>query len=213
MMLLAAVLVTAWLLYDPDRNVIDEEFVQSESYKSLQQQLEDEKTEFRKRESVVNLVIQRMYDDTLELQQSLPVRLDSLSLDTLLVEKYKIPIYRDEVSSSEFTAFSFYRLQRFNIGDLTTMLFFMERPGVYRNVGLVLATVKDSEVVDTELIGEYKKNISEEVKGIVAMKGNSIFKSTLTRTRFYPVVQKNVVAYRYIIAKDGTIESQVISDS
>jgi len=216
-MLLVVSAAAFWLLYDPDRNVIDDEFMQSEEYRSLHKQWEENKasTIDSDKELALAHLVTYLLSHTGEMEGTLPVRLDSVSLQSLLSDESKIPPDRDQLFFSKLSAESIHTYGRIQLNDLSALLFLVQKPGVYQDVDMLLATVKDSALVDVELLLEYRKNLAEEVSGEAFFENgsNNIIQVTVNKRRFYPVEQTNTIRYRYTIKEDGNIETQLDSES
>ena len=204
-----------WFWHDPDRNVIDDEFTKSEEFQLLNKQWEEEKRSAGERESAISLLVKQMLSQTGFDERTLPVRLDSVSISALLTEESKIPLGRNHALFSQLSAESIYRYGRIQLNGVSALLFLVKAPGVYRDVDMLLATVKDSSLVDLELILQYRKNLTEEVSGEAVFEGqsNNIIIATIDNQRFYPVEQNNTITYRYAIKEDGNIETQIVSES
>lgn len=215
--LLAVSAAAFWLWYDPDRNVIDDEFTQSEEYRSLQKQWEEHKARAidSDKESALAHLVKSLLSHTGEMEGTLPVRLDSVSLPALLTDESEIQMEKDQPLFAKLSAESIYTYGRIQLNGLSAVLFLLKRPGVYQDVDMLLATVKDSALVDAELLLEYRRNLAEEVSGEAFFENGSshIIQVVVNKKRFYPVEQTNTISYRYIIEEDGNIETQLDSES
>lgn len=196
-----------WYWYNPDRNIIDEDYTDTEMYRSLQQQLEAERSEFSGEEQVLDEVVSAMLQQGRHRQIPTTIKLDSLTFDTLISEALQIPVTSKTIDSGT----SFYRFGRLSSNDITALVFIIKKPGVYADFDLILATVVNDTLQDTEWIAAYRKNISEEVTGELIIEADSAIAVTQHRLRQYPVQQLNQIAYRYEILKNGSIETKTIT--
>lgn len=215
--LLAVSAAAFWLWYDPDRNVIDDQFTQSEGYRSLHKQWEENKARAidSDKESALAHLVTSLLSHTGRMEGTLPVRLDSVSLPALLTDESEIQMEKDQPLFAQLSAESIYTYGRIQLNGLSAVLFLVKRPGVYQDVDMLLATVKDSALVDAELLLEYRRNLAEEVSGEAFFENgnNHVIRVTMNKRRFYPVEQTNTISYRYTIEEDGNIETQLDSES
>lgn len=198
--LLAAATLAGYLLFFSG-SVVDEGYLKSEEYRTLQRQIEQEKDEIKDRESALMAVVQKMLAHPDKYHQGVPFRLDTLALDSLMIPENKITIE----ASKDYENYRFYGLNIFKGENYTGALCLVQLPGGYKNIEIGLATLRDSSVVDVGLIGRYTKNVMEHTHTKLLVDGDLNINATIEKNQFYPVSQKNTVNYRYTISKQGFI--------
>lgn len=198
--LLAAATIVGYQLFF-SRSAVDEAYLESEEYRSLQRQIEQEKDEIKDRESALMAVVQKMLAHPDKYHQGAPFRLDTLALDSLMIPENRIGIE----ASKDYENYRFYGLNIFKGGNYTGALCLVQLPGGYQNIEIGLATLRDSSVVDVALIGRYTKNVMEHTYTVVLIDEDLNIMTGIEKNRFYPVRQKNTVNYRYTISKQGFI--------
>lgn len=87
--LLAAVILAGYLFFFSG-SVVDEAYLRSEEYRTLQRQIEQEKDEIKDRESALMAVVQKMLAQPDRYNKGVPFRLDTLALDSLMISDNKI---------------------------------------------------------------------------------------------------------------------------
>lgn len=199
--ILAAVSLAGYLFFFSG-SVVDEAYLESEEYRTLQRQIELEKEEIKDRESALRAVVQKMLAHPEKYHRGIPFRLDTLTLDSLMIPENKITIE----ASKEYENYLFYGLNIFKGESYTGALCLVQLPGGYQNIEIGLATTRDSSVVDVALIGRYTKNVMEHTHTELLIDEELNIKTGIKKNRFYPVSQKNTVNYRYTISKQGFIK-------
>ncbi len=198
--LLAAVILAGYLFFFPG-STVDEAYLRSEEYRTLQRQIEQEKDEIKDRESALMAVVQKMLAHPEKYHQGVPFHLDTLAMDSLMISENKITIE----ASKDYENYRFYGLNVFKGENYTGALCLVQLPGGYQNIEIGLATLRDSSVVDVALIGRYTKNVMEHTHTVVLIDEDLNIMTGIEKNRFYPVRQKNTVNYRYTISKKGFI--------
>lgn len=200
----------AYRFYYADPNIVDGDYISSKTYKALQDDIEYEKKSIADRESVLQLVVRQMLAEPDKFQQGLPFYLDSLALDSVLKTGNRLSIPDLRIMPSDFNNYNFYGLAIFGGETYTAVLSVIELPGVYRNLEVGLTTVKDGEIIDTALIGRYEKNITMSTDSEIYINSDSEIRVQMNKSRFYPFKQNQNFNYRYRIAKEGRIKSNVL---
>lgn len=190
--------------FGPDPNIIDENYISSKEYQSLQAQIDDNRRTTIQKEELLNLVAIKILSGGTSPDRRLPYILDSLSIDSLGVPDNKIRLDFSGVKPDEFKNFSFYRALAMSKENTDLVFFLMQHPGIYKEIDIVLATVKDSSVVDMKSVGSFRKNLAEEITSTILINRDHI-ETKVEKLRFYPVEQHNVIHYRYTVANDGFI--------
>lgn len=211
--LFAAALFASICFYNPDRNVIDEDYILSKEYQSLEKQFGENKTGNRDKESILSLVAREILADTIKYNHPLPWHIDSLAIESIMGAKNKIHLNNSEVGQTEFGSYDFYGVLTLAEDNISVVLFLMKRPGVYKDIDVVLASVEDSLIVDIKSIGRYEKNIEEETTSTIQIDENQSIKTKTVKIRSYPVRQKNIIHYSYTVSNDGIIEVSVTSNN
>lgn len=211
-MVLSAAILAAFLLFS-DPNVIDQDYISSSEYEDLEHELEKNKSQNKTEETALKQLILELALNSSGYSRKLPIRLDSISVDSILSRNGKIDIGDKYTGQSSFTNNNYYSVLILEEGEIHRVLFLVESKGLYKDIDLLLATTSDSAIVDLESIGSFEKNISEEVYSIIHIESNSLIRTTVIKNRFYPVNQQNKTNYRYEIGPDGHINSRVLSGS
>lgn len=198
--LLAAATVAGYL-YFFSGSVVDEAYLESDEYRSLQNQIEREKDGIKDRESVLMAVVQKMLARPDKYRRGVPFHLDSLALDSLMIPENKITI---EVSN-EFENYRFYGINIFYGKGFNGALALVQLPGGYQNIEIGLVTFRDTSVVDVALIGRYTKNVMENTHTELLVDKDLNIKAGIEKVQLYPVAQENTVHYQYTISKRGFI--------
>lgn len=208
--ILAVGILGAYLWYHADPNIVDEEYISSDSYKALQQNIDYEKDSIVDRQMILQEVVKQMLVKEAVFQRELPYRLDSLSLDTVLNFRNRLSIPKTNLKSTGSNEYTFYGLTIFESEEYRALLSLIELPGIYRNLEVGLTTIRDGEIVDTALIGRYEKNITEKTHSEIYIGADKEIRVKLDKIRFYPFEQEKSIQYRYLIANDGRIESSIL---
>jgi len=208
--ILSAVILAAYRFYYADPNIVDGDYISSETYKALQKDIEYEKQSTADRKAVLQVVVRQMLAETNKFQKGLPYRLDSLALDSALKPENRLSIPDMRIMPSDFNNYNFYGLNIFEGENYMAVLSVIELPGVYRDLEVGLTTVRNGEIVDTALIGRYKKNLTEKSSAEISIESGNDIRVRLNKSRSYPFKQNQNVTYRYRITKDGMIESNIL---
>lgn len=190
--------------FGSDPNIIDENYISSKEYQSLQAQIDGNRRATIQKEELLNLVAIKILSGGTSPDRRLPYILDSLNIDSLGVLDNKIRLDFSGVKPDEFKNLSFYRVLAMSKENTDFVFFLMQHPGIYKEIDIVLATVKDSSVVDMKSVGSFRKNLAEETTSTVRISRDHI-ETKVEKLRFYPVEQHNVIHYRYTVANDGFI--------
>jgi hypothetical protein len=210
LLLLLVLAAAAWFLYDPDRNVIDDELLETQEFQSLNEEATVSKENLKHN---LGLFIQGMYQETNRLEPVLPIRLDSTSISSFLADENRHYPKKKSMMDSHFSARSFYSLGSFQYDGVHAMIFYVRQQGVYDDINMYIATLNDSTLADMQMILEYRKNLTEYYSGQVSFEagGGNTIRVVMQKNRRYPVEQTNAVSYRYTIETDGNIEEEVVS--
>lgn len=210
--LLAAAILTG-LLFFSDPNIVDQDYISSKKYEELEDKLEKSKSENKSQEWVLKQFALKLSRNSNNYRRELPIRLDSVSVDSILSLNKKINL-GDNYTGQQFSINNnYYGVLVFEEGGIKSVFLLMESKGLYKDIDILLATISDSKVVDLESIGSFGKNISEETTSIIHIGKNNLIRTTVNRKRFYPVSQQNESNYIYKIKPDGYISSQILSQS
>lgn len=210
--ILAAALLAGLYYYTADPNIVDEDYLETEKFRSLEKRIENEKEKIRDREAVLLMVARQMLVEPDKYQQGLPGHIDSHDLDSVMVPANKLSLDDFRIMPPDFKNYSFYGWSIFEGKHYTGVLSLIKLPGVYKNIEVGLATVRDSSIIDVVLIARYEKNPTEEITTTLYFKEDFSIEAVIEKDRSYPVEQKNTVIYRYNISDDGVIETTVQSD-
>ncbi|MGK7368719.1 MAG: hypothetical protein ACNS64_00785 [Candidatus Halalkalibacterium sp. M3_1C_030] len=204
--LLAAAVLVAYQIYYADPNIVNESYLNSNRFRTLEKNIENEKSRKGDKEKVLRLVVQGMMDETNKYSQRLPYHLDSLALDSVMVPENRLAISEIQSGAKNFEDYKFYGLQVFQADNYKAVLSLTELPGVYRNIEIGLVTARGSEIIDIELIGRFEKNLKEITSSEVRIDTNKNIQVRMNKYRLYPVRQSQKINYGYTISKDGIIE-------
>lgn len=213
LLLLLVLAAAAWFLYDPDRNVIDEDLLKSQEFRSLNEERESAPVSIKDIDQELSRFIQKMSTGSEILESALAFRLDSSTISTYLTEINSFPVGNNKNLVPYFSAENFYRLGSLQFGGVSVLLFMVKQQGVYDDIDLYLATQNDSTLADMQMILEYRKNLTEYYSGEVSFEegGGNTIRVVMQKKRRYPVEQSNTVSYRYVIQSDGGIITEVVS--
>ena len=210
LVLLAAVMLGFYQWYSTDPNIIDEDYISSEEYRKLQQNIAFERSKIADRDTVLKLVVKHMLANDTAFQQRLPYRLDSLALDRIMSNENSLSIPELRIQPSDLSNYTFYGVTILEGEDYRALLSLIELPGVFRDLEVGLTTVRDGEIIDRALIGRYEKNLSTEIHSEIFIGTDNEIQVKVEKSRFYPFEQEKRADYRYRIASDGRIVSTVL---
>lgn len=210
--LLAAAGLVAYHIYYADPNIVNDSYLNSDRYRTLEKNIENEKSQKGDKEKVLRLVVRRMMDETNRYSQRLPYYLDSLALDSVMVPENRLATSQIQTEAKNFKEYKFYGLNVFQADNYMAILSLTELPGVYRNIEVGLVTARGSEIIDIELIGRFEKNLKEITSSEVRIDTNKNIQVIMNKYRLYPVRQSQTVNYGYSITKDGTIEEKIFEN-
>lgn len=208
--LLCAALLAAYLWFFADPNVVDEDYISSDSFKKLEQNIDYERDSVADRETVIRDVVNQMIQNQSLIQKKLPFRLDSLALDSVLNPQNRLSIPGVRSMPSGSGEYHFYGLIILEGENYRALLSLVELPGIYRDLEVGLTTVIDGQIVDKALIGRYEKNLTEKTYTEIYINENHEIRVEVDKQRFYPFEQEKRVSYRYVINRDGNIESSIL---
>lgn len=209
-LLFAAAILAVYQWYYADPNIIDEEYISSDSYQVLQQNIAFEKSKITDRETVLKKVVQKMLARDAAFQRTLPYRLDSLALDSVMKDENRLSIPEFRIKPSDLSEYTFYGLTIFESEEYRALLSLIELPGVYRDLEVGLTTVRDGEIIDIAMVGRFQRNISLETHTEIYIGNEREIRVKVDQSRFYPFEQDKSVRYRYLIANDGRIEYSIL---
>lgn len=209
------VLIAALLLgiyfYNPDRNLIDEHYISTGEFQSLEKQLDRHAPNGESPTFSLKIIARKTLESPKTNELKIPFALDSTSFKGYVNPEHKLRLKKTAQSRSEFENFDFYAVGRSSGNGVTFVLFLMKKLSVYRDIEVILTTVKDSSVIDIASVARFRKNISEEITSTLKIEKDLVLKTKVSKIRLYPVRQENVVHYQYGISEKGGIAEKLMS--
>ncbi|WP_138429544.1 hypothetical protein [Fodinibius saliphilus] len=87
----------------------------------------------------------------------------------------------------------------------------LERASVYENLELLVVTHKEDKVLDFQVVGNFRKNLSQKISTDirVSQKGDFVYITSVSdRNLKYPIEQEQIVENKYLIGRKGQIGIQ-----
>lgn len=206
----AGILAAYLFYYYSDPNIINEDYLSSEAYTTLQDNIQYERDSLADREAVLQEVVKQMLVQKSRYRLGLPYRLDSLVLDSVLKKENRLSLPDLRIMPSDVNDYTFYGLHIFEGEHYSALLSLIEMPGVYRDLEVGLTTVREGNIIDTALIGRYEHNLSATTHSEIIINTDHEIRIKVNKTRLYPFKQEQSVNYQYRIAKNGKIESNIL---
>ncbi|MDZ7715447.1 MAG: hypothetical protein U5J95_04465 [Balneolaceae bacterium] len=188
------VLIYLGFIYDPDRGVIDDEYVASESYRKLEEKIQGEKSGTASDEQKVRMIFQNVIEST-----------DSIEVDFPLNDIAG----RFLGGRNNWDTLFDFRFKKLGMvkQDLIKIYFvLLQKQGTYNESGLFMVTSQNDSLLSFRTIGQFKDTVIEKAETQIYAKTNGMIVTEVTRKRFYPVEQENVKTYSYEILESGKIK-------
>lgn len=208
--LFIALLLAGFLLFFSSQQVVDEDYLKSEKYQSLKNNIEREKETNRDEKSVFHAVVEKMLANESNYSRNLPLRIQPTAIDSFPEANEKIALGNIRIENSRYHNYSFYGILAANKEKFNAVVFLMVLPGVYKKNRMILVTAQNSSILDMATIGQYDKNITEEVNTDLFIDEDLYIRAEMNKLRFYPIQQSTTVHYRYSISKKGNINVTVL---
>lgn len=208
--LLFAAGLAAYRYYYADPNIVNEEYLSSENYKTLQDDIQYERNTIADREAILQEVVKQMLVQRSRYRHGLPYHLDSLILDSVLNSENRLSLPDLRIMPSDYKNYNFYGLQILEGENYSALLSLIEMPGIYRDIEVGLTTIRDGNIIDTALIGRYGKNLSATTHSEIYIDADHDIRVRMNKSRQYPFKQEHYVSYQYQITKDGKIISSIL---
>lgn len=187
-----------------NRSVINRSYLASDEYQQLEQELSSERERDRSANKTPADVFEELLSSEKVIELSVPFTLDSLLLDNYQSRFEEIPI-RDNGNRQGHT---FYEVGVIESNSVNLFVVLVEYPSVYTNLEIWMATEQNGELVDTEMVAEYKNSITDYVYTELEIDDQHRVESLLTRRRKYPIQQESDEWFRYEVTDSATIELQ-----
>lgn len=181
--------------YDADRGVIDEGYMASERFQELEQKLQKERQTYLSNSQQINKILQLVIksNDTPKLELSINAAVDEL-------------MNSDSLWSS-LGDYKYSSIGKQKLDELTIYIVLVQKPGIYDEAGLLMATAQNDSLLHMQTIGEFKNTITEKVTTQIYWKAKNVIVARVTRNRLYPVEQENLSSYDYAIRETGEIQT------
>lgn len=200
-----------FLWYDPDRNLIDEEYLSTEEYRALNEKLDVRHRDSLDEQMLLKAIALQALKNHRVITLSRPVRLDSSDINRSLQPSKKIRLGRNGEAPSKFDDFTYYHLDTFAAAGYRMVFFLVEYPTMYREIELFLASASPSRqaVSDLAVIATYRNNLQEEVENIIEIGTDGTITTEVQKRVNYPIQQDNNYFYHFYIDSTGTIQSDL----
>ena len=180
-------------IYDWDQGVINDDYVASESYQQLEEEIAKEQKSAVSNFEKVRSIIQEVINSNSSKKIKLP--LDDITF------------LKNESDWQNFGDFKY-----LNIGsldqDLLKMYFVLiQKPGMYDEAGLIMAAAQNDSLIEFKTIGKFKDSVAEKVKTEIYLKGEYAIGTKIITKRLYPVEQENMSTHLFEITESGEIKS------
>ena len=208
--LLAAVLLVGFFLFSSSGQVVDEDYLKTEKYQSLKRNIESEKENIRDERLLFFTIAQKMLANQSSYSPFLPFRFQTAATDSSPYLIDEIIIDGLGIKETKYRNHDFYGLLALNRPNYNAVVFIMILPGAYEKYRVILVTTNNSSIRDMASIGQYEKNITEEVNTELYISKDLDIRAEINKIRFYPIKQNIIVNYRYSISKEGNINVTVL---
>lgn len=202
--LLAVAAVAIW--YFQNDAVIDEQYLSTDRYRQLQQQLDEERSRYRVANRDINEVFETLIFSEESRRLELPFRLDSLSLDQYMGDSTRLPVDSRRLDDYNGRA-DYYNPGLVSRDSIDIIFLIVEIPSVYRNIEVWMATHHDGALVDVEGVAQFKNTIADRIHSELLVDEEGI-EVAVQRLRKYPFRQESEGRYRYRIDGEGKISEE-----
>lgn len=199
-LLSAAAAFYFWL----NRSVIDKSYLTSEDYRQLEQRLNSEQERFRSGSNTPAEVFEQLIESDDVRTLDLPLQIDSLVLNNYQDRFEELSI---ETNSNKNES-RYYEIGMVDTPNARLYLLMVKNPSVYRHLEVWMTTVQNGRPVDTELIAEYKKSLTDKITTDLEINNRHEVHASLQRNREYPIRQEYKEQRRFEITDSATIELQ-----
>lgn len=204
--LLAVVVAGIW--YFQNSAVIDEQYLSTDRYRQLQQQMDEEQSRYRAANRDINEVFETLILSEDSRRLELPFRLDSLSLDKYMSDSTRLPVDSRRLDDYDGRA-AYYNPGLVSRDSIDIIFLIVKIPSVYRNIEVWMATHHDGILVDVEGVAQFKNTIADRIHSELLVDGEGI-EVTMQRLRKYPFRQQSEGRYRYHIDGEGKISEEIL---
>ena len=187
-------LIYLGFIYYSDQSVIDDDYVASESYQQLEERLEKEQERSFSEEESLRMIFEQMLKSNHSKELELPIT------DTFL------SLVEAESHWQELQGFKFKDLGKINRSEITLSFVLIQKPHVYDEAGLVMATSQNDSLIQLQTIGQFKNTVTEKVETQVQIGETNVIATKVFKKILYPVEQENSTTYLYQISESGRIK-------
>ncbi len=201
----ATLAVGFYLLFYYDPAVIDEAYISTEAFRSLENKLETEENQEKEIENVLKEVAADMLRDPAIPEFSLPY---TQKLDASASEGDPPLLNRMIRTPHGSRKYGFRGIGR-SVHDTLSLLWYTARgPAPHREMDFILATARGETIADVQKVATFRKTISEEITGRLQIDSDLSIRVEVRRIRYYPIRQEYRSNYRYTIGQAGRISSR-----
>lgn len=191
---------------EPNREIVDQQYVDSETYHSFSSQANQEQENARNQKNGMSAQLKSLTDCSASQSLNAPFTIDSL----------KIMEWNDSDGNNCFNKQSFEKspytlkvLAQTSFNDVKILWILRSRISMYQDQELFIATYEDEELHSAESIGAYRENLKEKISTDIEVSPKNrqlVIAAVENRDIKYPIEQNNSIENIYYVTSRGGIK-------
>lgn len=189
-----------------NRELVDQQYVDSENYHSFSSQVHQEQGDARNQKSTLTDWLKSLSDCSVSQSLTAPFAIDSLKIAEWSESDTTTCFSGQSFESSSYTLRV---LAQTSFHDVKMLWILHTRVSMYRDEELFLATYRNEKLQHAESMGVYRKNLKEHISTEIEVSPGSeelVITAVENRKIIYPIEQNNAVKNVYYVDSDGGIK-------